>query len=374
MKVTEYFLGFGPRLWSVRRGETDYGVKAIPAGGYVRIVGMTSAEEVDPVDEPRSYRQATFPRRLLVAVAGSAMHFLMAFVLLWAIFAVTGYGVASSRQIDQLATLNGVASPARQAGLRPGDVITAVDGHAVSSGSALVSAIERDAGRHITLTVERHGRTLTLHAVPLDGRHVRLAHQSSPVKSGNRPVGFLGVDLGTVNETVGPLSALGHAATGLGSATKATALGIAQVFSVHGLSSFFHQVATAGQHQKATATSAGASGATAASGSSGQQVTSVVGAVELVTQAAHVDLSLALQYLVAINLFVGMVNLFPMLPLDGGHVAIAVYERLRSRRGRPYHADVAKMMPVAYLFLAFIVVVGLSALYANIVAPPSLGG
>ena len=74
MKVTEYFLGFGPRLWSIRRGETEYGVKAIPAGGYVRIVGMTMLEEVDPADEARSYRQASFPRRLLVAVAGSAMH------------------------------------------------------------------------------------------------------------------------------------------------------------------------------------------------------------------------------------------------------------------------------------------------------------
>src|SRR5271166_926940 len=70
MKVTEYFLGFGPRLWSIRRGETEYGVKAIPAGGYVRIVGMTMLEDVDPADEARSYRQATFPRRFLVAVAG----------------------------------------------------------------------------------------------------------------------------------------------------------------------------------------------------------------------------------------------------------------------------------------------------------------
>ena len=71
MKVTEYFLGFGPRLWSIRRGETEYGIKAIPAGGYVRIVGMTMLEEVDPSDEARSYRQASFPRRLLVALAGS---------------------------------------------------------------------------------------------------------------------------------------------------------------------------------------------------------------------------------------------------------------------------------------------------------------
>src|SRR2546421_6858939 len=90
MKVTEYFLGFGPRLWSIRRGETEYGVKAIPAGGYVKIVGMTNLEEVDPADEPRAYRQKSFPRRLSVAVAGSPMHFIIAFVLLWGLFSFVG--------------------------------------------------------------------------------------------------------------------------------------------------------------------------------------------------------------------------------------------------------------------------------------------
>ena len=89
MKVTEFFFGFGPRLWSIRRGETEYGVKAIPAGGYVRIVGMTSLEDVPPEDEA-SYREATFPRRLLVAVSGSAMHFIIAFVLLFVMIAFTG--------------------------------------------------------------------------------------------------------------------------------------------------------------------------------------------------------------------------------------------------------------------------------------------
>ncbi len=88
MKVTEYFLGFGPRLWSFRRGETEYGVKALPLGGYVKIPGMTNLEEVAPEDEDRTYRQQPFHARLLVAVAGSAMHFLMAFVLLWVLLAV----------------------------------------------------------------------------------------------------------------------------------------------------------------------------------------------------------------------------------------------------------------------------------------------
>ncbi len=90
MKVTEYFLGFGPRLWSVRRGETEYGIKAIPAGGYVKILGMTSAEEVDPADEPRTYRQRPFHNRLAVGLAGSAMHFVMAFVILFALYAFIG--------------------------------------------------------------------------------------------------------------------------------------------------------------------------------------------------------------------------------------------------------------------------------------------
>ena len=93
MKVTEYFLGFGPKLWSVRKGETTYGVKALPAEGYVKIVGMTMLEEVDPANEARSYRQATFPRRILVASAGSAVHMILAFALLWSLFVFVGQSV-----------------------------------------------------------------------------------------------------------------------------------------------------------------------------------------------------------------------------------------------------------------------------------------
>src|SRR5438045_9220404 len=66
MKVTEYFFGFGPRLWSIRKGETEYGIKAIPLGGYVKIIGMSNLEHVDPADESRAYRSKSYPRRLLV--------------------------------------------------------------------------------------------------------------------------------------------------------------------------------------------------------------------------------------------------------------------------------------------------------------------
>src|SRR5437868_8743689 len=91
MKVSEYFFGFGPRLWSIRKDETEYGIKAIPIGGYVRILGMNNLEQVDPADEPRTYRQKSYPRRLLVAVAGSTMHFVIAFFVLVMIWAAVGY-------------------------------------------------------------------------------------------------------------------------------------------------------------------------------------------------------------------------------------------------------------------------------------------
>ena len=90
MKVTEFFLGFGPKLWSFRRGETEYGIKLIPVLAYVRIIGMNNLDEVDPEDEPRTYRQQTFPRRMLVITAGSMMHFLQAFVLFLVVFTIVG--------------------------------------------------------------------------------------------------------------------------------------------------------------------------------------------------------------------------------------------------------------------------------------------
>ena len=146
MKVTEYFLGFGPRIWSFRRGETEYGVKAIPAGGYVRIVGMTMLEEVNPSDEARSYRQASFPRRLLVAVAGSAMHVIMAFVLLFSLYAIAGAPTATAPTITSLAQFSKGISPAQRAGLQPGDTIVAVNGHEHPGMDYLISFVNKHPG------------------------------------------------------------------------------------------------------------------------------------------------------------------------------------------------------------------------------------
>lgn len=377
MKVTEYFLGFGPRLWSVRHGETEYGVKAIPAGGYVRIVGMTNLEEVAPEDEPRAYRQASFPRRILVGVAGSAMHFLIAFGLLWGVFAFSGYPVANAvtSRVAGVASFAHQMSPAQRAGLQPGDVIVSVDGRAVRSEDALRRQIEQSAGIPLHLGVERGGHVVALTVTPEAAGNVRLVGPNGSVErfpNTSANDGVIGVTFATatIYQTTNPASALWRAGAAVGSLTKATALGIGQVFSIHGLGNFVHQVATASQSPAHTG---GGQGANSSSSANNGEFLSIYGAARVATQAAQQGVTPLLLILVLINLFIGMVNLFPMLPLDGGHVLIACYERIRSRRGRRYHADVAKLMPVAYLFLALIVLIGLGALYLNVLRPPSLG-
>jgi membrane-associated protease RseP (regulator of RpoE activity) len=374
MKVTEYFLGFGPRLWSVRKGETEYGVKAIPAGGYVKITGMTMLEDVAAADEVRSYRQASFPRRLAVAVAGSAMHMLIALALCWSYFVFVGVGVSSPPTVSGMLHFEHGKTPAQLAGLRVGDRIVSIDGRKISSFTVLQHEIGPNAGRRLSMVVARDGRFVHLSITPANSRKVTEVFQGQVV---NRPskaaTGIIGVELSTAtNQPVAPLRAVPRSFEEFGSIAAATGAGISKVFSFHGLSQFAHSVATAGHHQGSG--SGAGSGSSGSSGSQSAGVTSILGIIEIGSQAANQDVGFLLLLLAEVNLFVGLVNLFPMLPLDGGHVAIAVYERLRSRRGRRYHADVLKLMPVAYVFLAFIVVLGLGALYANIVQPVQLPG
>src|SRR4029077_10467651 len=121
---TEYFFGFGPKLWSIHKGETEYGIKALPLGGYVRIVGMNNLEQVDPADEPRSFRQQSFPKRVIVLVAGSFMHFVMAFLLLFLVWAAVGVP-NPTLTVGEVYGVKGGQSPAQLAGFKPGDRILA---------------------------------------------------------------------------------------------------------------------------------------------------------------------------------------------------------------------------------------------------------
>ena len=347
MKVTEYFFGFGPRIWSVRHGETEYGVKAIPAGGYTKIPGMTMLDEVAPEDEPRSYRQATFPRRIIVTSAGSFMHFVMAFGLLWAILAFTGMPPANAQlEVTGFYKIAGHTNPALSAGIHLYDFLYSINGKRPKTAAGFITFIQDHAEDRISLTVRRDGKLVALNVTPIQK------------KAGG--VGAIGIDLGGSGTltTINPLTAVPRAGVMLGQVTRLSGLGFAQVFSLHGMSVFAHEVATAHRTSKISTNQS--------------EILSLPGVVNVAVQGLHQNVSELLYILVMINIFVGMANMIPILPLDGGHMAVAIYERIRSHKRRAYHADVQKLVPLAYVFVVLLLVLSLSALYVNILHPPVL--
>jgi membrane-associated protease RseP (regulator of RpoE activity) len=345
MKVTEFFIGFGPRLWSFHRGETEYGLKAIPAGAYVKVIGMSNLEEVDPADEPRTYRQQPYWRRLSVAVAGSTMHFLMALVLIFVV--LVGFGIPQPDSDNWTVGALTEGSPAAEAGIELGDRIVSVNGERFASFDDLSQELRRHPGDEVTLAVERDGRTRTF--------DVKLADTNPQGEN----VGFLGIGPEFDRVREGP-------ASGVVESVQMT--GETMWLSLKGLGSFFSPSGLSGYVDTLTSTTTGDEDADVESDP--DRVVSIYGAVRLASESDGV--ADVLGFLFAINIFVGIFNLVPLLPLDGGHVAIATYERIRSRRGRPYHADVSKLMPLTYAVVLLLVLVGVTSLYLDITDPLSL--
>jgi len=364
MKATRFFIGIGPTVWSTRRGETEYGIKAIPFGAFVKVVGMTSLDEVDPADEPRSMRRQPRWQRAVVMAGGSIMQFGLAFVLLAGL--ALGIGLendntaqlgpigrcvpASAKALDRgTCAAHAAASPAQRAGLRAGDQVMAFDGHAVQTWTQLSRAIQRvPAGRAVAVQVLRHGRRLTLHAV--------LASVAG------RAGGYLGVSPTMVFQTVGPAGAARYAARTFGQ----TLAGSARV--VESIPAAIPDLFSANR-----------------SHSAGGQLTSLVGAGEVTSSvvSANVGWQLKTDYVLLIiaslNIFLGAFNLLPLLPLDGGHLAVIGYERVRAwlarMRGRadPGLADLRRLIPVSLAVFAVLVVFSLVLILADIVNPVSTG-
>jgi membrane-associated protease RseP (regulator of RpoE activity) len=343
MKVTEYFFGFGPRLWSIKKGETEYGIKAIPVGGYVRILGMHNLEKVDPADEPRTYRQQSFPRRLAVAVAGSAMHFILAFLLLVVMW--TAVGVPKpTLAIGEISKVKGGESPAEKAGFRVNDRILAVDGLVLKRWEDLPPHIRQRPNQPIEFIVQRGDQVLKLTAVPTP-----LPSDSNKSK----PIGFVGISTKQVSDRAGVPTAVWRSGRDLGHYTWATFGALGSVFAPSHLRDYTSQL----------------SGRGAVTGKDAERPVSVVGFVRVAGQAAQHGFLDLLVLLVAINIFIGIFNLVPLLPLDGGHVAIAAYERVRSRKGRKYRADVTKLLPLTAAVVSVLVIFGAMTIYLDIVRP-----
>jgi membrane-associated protease RseP (regulator of RpoE activity) len=235
--------------------------------------------------------------------------------------------------------------PARSAGLRVGYDIVSIDGHAVTSATDLQRTVGAHAGVPISIVVKRGdpARPVTLTVTP--------ARPSGTTGNTAR----IGIFIGTATVTVAPVHALGTAAVWVGRITTGTVAALGHTFSPHGLNAFFGQL--------------GNTKAADAAAKTDSRPVSLVRAVGLADQAAKSGAGDLMGVLATIIIAVGLINLVPMLPLDGGLVLVAVYERIRSRRGRPYHADVTKLVPVASAFVLFLVVFVAAAIFLDIAHP-----
>ena len=341
MKVTEFFLGFGPRVWSIRRGETEYGVKAIPAGGYVRIIGMSNMEEVDPADEDRTYRSKPYRHRLGVAVAGSTMHFIIAAILLFIVLAVVGVPTRPA-VIAQIVP----DSPAQHSDFRLGDRIVAVNGQAVKDWNEIPRFVESHGESELTFTVVRKDT----------GERVDIALRPRKVVEEGKEVPRVGIgpDMTIRYETKPIPSAIGATFTEMPKFMWQTVKALGGIFSPDGLENYSELV-----RGKEDA-------------NQNNRLISPVGVARVAGNAVESGWSYVLMLLFAINVFVGIFNMVPLLPLDGGHVAIATYEKIASKiKRRRVMVDVQRLMPITAAVLAVLVIMGLTALYLDIVRPVS---
>jgi len=347
MKVEKFFLSFGPTLWSFRRGETEYGVKALPLGGFVKIAGMNRFEDADPSDHGRLFYEQPAWQRVIVLVAGSFTHFVVAVALLFGALAFigppTGEVTTTVREVV-------AGSPADDAGLRGGDVVLELDGEQVADWEGAQEAIRTLGGETADLLVRR------------DGAEQRLSVAIAAQTPDGQARGYLGVMPIPVEEPYGVARAARETVSGelsFGWLTRSTLGGLAEVFSPESLGRFF---SSATSDEPRSAQDGG--------------ITSLVGAGQAVnTFGRSGDIFTVLVLLASLNVVLGTLNMLPLPPLDGGHVAVLAIEEgvngVRRSRGvrERFHLDPAVVTPVALAVILFFGVLSFTAIYLDITNP-----
>ncbi|QBR94117.1 M50 family metallopeptidase [Nocardioides euryhalodurans] len=416
-KVTQWFVGFGPTVWSKQVGETEYGIKAIPLGGYVKIVGMLppGGEELDedrahPVydedgnrvvrirksntglftqlisdaraaewehvkagDEDRLFYKMAWWKKVIVMAGGPTVNLLIAFAIFAPIFAFYGNAgdvritpevgevsrcivpVAEDGRECTARELREDPTPAVEAGLQEGDRFVSWNGTEITGWEQLQSVIRANADGEAEIVVERDGELVTLEA----DTTVQL-RPTSATDATLTQVGFLGIVPAAELATGGPIYTLDQ----MGDMTVQTV----QALGTLPLKVWDVAQAIAGVEERDP-----------------NGPVSIVGGGRIAGETAASDrfpllektISL-LMLIAAFNFFIGMFNFVPLLPLDGGHIAGALYEAVRrgvarvTGRPDPGYVDVAKLLPVAYVMASVLLVLGLVLIVGDIVAPIDL--
>jgi membrane-associated protease RseP (regulator of RpoE activity) len=394
VKVTHYFVGFGRTVWSLKRGDTEYGVKAFPLGGFIKMIGMLPPEKRDadgriktprsfvgrfiadaraaeyenitPADDGRLFYKLPWWKKVIVMAGGPMMNVFLAVMIFGAVFLLIGIAkptttvssvsrcvLPATQQVSHCKP-GATPSPANAAGVKPGDTIVSIDGTQISTWDQFSDIIRRSTGKPLAVVVDRHGRQVHLTATPTSNTLESLGNPANTVTGG-----FLGV---SPTQSLQPQN-VAYVFTTMGSYTKQTGAALID------LPSRLVGVAEAAFGQPRSADSP----------------MSVVGAGRVAGEVAsspgvdaEAKVAELLTLLGAINLFVALFNFIPLLPLDGGHIAGALYEALRRAWARlrrlpdPGYADVAKMLPIAYVAASVILVMGVLLIWADIVNPIKL--
>jgi len=333
IKVEEFFIGFGPRLWSFRRGETEYGLKAIPVGGYVRIAGMNPMEEPAPEDRDRLFTSKPRWQRAIVLAAGAFTHFVMAFLLLGALVWFAGVPVDRPQVSEVVDRLEGEPSPAAQAGLRVGDVIVEIDGEPTKYTTVSESLTEH-AGEEVDIVVRRGDERITVEASPV------------LTTVAGEPQGRLGIAISPEYVRSGPVEGLADAGTRLGRMVVASFEGMGRAFGPEGIGRIGD--ALFGGQERTINDPVG-----------------VVGVGRIAGQLVQAGLFGAILEMFAFfNVFVGILNILPLPPLDGGHLAVLGFEAATGRKVSP-----RTLIPITAVVAGFLILMTISLLYLDVVSP-----